>query len=193
MNKTDKTSTKYLNDNLLPLIESIQPKKSKSSILKALDLDRYSGNGILVTFGERIERFWNKVISDSSVKNLIEDNNMVEINNKNKQIDHLFLTCDGRKIYLESKCNLDFDSEKVKASNRKIQEIKEKVGADEAGYFNPVESIIDQKNITKYNNKGLNVYGVKWFLTNVDAPFSEEEFFTYLKEVIAPVLVEKGL
>ena len=43
----------YLDDNLKPLIESIQPKKSQSYILEALDLDRYSVHGIQITFGER--------------------------------------------------------------------------------------------------------------------------------------------
>ena len=182
----------YLDDNLLPLIESIKPKKSQSYILEALDLDRYSAHGIQITFGERIEQFWNKVISDSSAINLIEDNNIVEVNGKNRQIDHLF-TVALSKFYLESKCCLNFDSEKVKASNKKIQEIKETVGADEAGYFIPVVSTIDQKYLTKYNKKGLNVYGVNWLLSKIDAPFTEEEFFTYMKEVIAPILEKKGL
>ena len=188
----------YLDDNLLPLIESIQPKKSQSYILEALDLDRYSAHGIQITFGERIEQFWNKVISDSSATNLIEDNNIVEVNGKNRQIDHLFEWTDysndvKSKFYLESKCCLNFDSEKVKASNRKIQEIKETVNADEAGYFIPVVSTIAQKYLTKYNKQGLHVYGVKWLLSKIDAPFTEEEFFTYMKKVIAPILEKKGL
>lgn len=181
----------YLDDNLKPLIESIKPKKSQSYILEALDLDRYSSHGIQITFGERIEQFWNKVISDSSCMNLIEDNNIVEVNGKNRQIDHLFRA--DRTYYLESKCCLNFDSEKVKASNKKIQEIQETVDADEAGYFVPVVSTIDQKYLTKYNKKGLNVYGVKWLLSKIDAPFTEEEFFTYMREVIAPILEKKGL
>ena len=128
--------TSYLDENLKPLIQSIQPKRSQSYILEALNLDRYSAHGIQITFGERIEQFWNKVISDSSCINLIEDNNIVEVKGKNRQIDHLFRA--DLTYYLESKCCLNFDSEKVKASNRKIQEIKETVGADEAGYFNLV-------------------------------------------------------
>ena len=181
----------YLDDNLKPLIESIKPKKSQSYILEALDLDRYSAHGIQITFGERIEQFWNKVISDSSCMNLIEDNNIVEVNGKNRQIDHLFRA--DRTYYLESKCCLNFDSEKVKASNKNIQEIKETVDADEAGYFVPVVSTIDQKYLTKYNKKGLNVYGVKWLLSKIDAPFTEAEFFAYMRETIAPILEKKGL
>ena len=183
--------TSYLDENLKPLIESIKGKPSKSYILEALGLERCSRHGIQITFGERIEQFWNKVISDSSCMNLIEDNNIVEVNGKDRQIDHLFRA--DLTYYLESKCCLDFDSEKVKASNRKIQEIKETVGADEAGYFIPVVSTIDQKYLTKYNKKGLNVYGVKWLLSKIDAPFTEEEFFTYMRETIAPILEEIGL
>tara|TARA_R100001443_G_scaffold2901_1_gene9528 strand:- start:872 stop:1447 length:576 start_codon:yes stop_codon:yes gene_type:complete len=190
--------TSYLDENLKPLIQSIQPKRSQSYILEALNLDRNSAHGIQITFGERIEQFWNKVISDSSATNLIEDDNIVEVNGKNRQIDHLFEWTDysndvKSKFYLESKCCLNFDSEKVKASNKKIQEIKETVGADEAGYFIPVVSTIDQKYLTKYNNKGLNVYGVKWLLSKIDAPFTESEFFAYMRETIAPILEKKGL
>ena len=182
----------YLNATLLPLIESIKPKKSESYILEALDLDRYSAHGIQITFGERIEQFWNKVISDSQATNLIENTNLVEVEGKTRQIDHNF-EVDNVNYYLESKCCLNFDSEKVKASNKKIQQIKEVLNADEAGYFIPVVSEIQQKYLTKYNKKGLNVYGVKWLLSKINAPFTEEEFFTYMREVIAPLLESKGL
>ena len=182
----------YLNQTLLPLIESIQPKKSESYILEALNLDRYSAHGIQITFGERIEQFWNKVISDSQATNLIENSNLVEVEGKTRQIDHNFKV-DNVNYYLESKCCLNFDSEKVKASNKKIQQIKEVLNSDEAGYFIPVVSEIEQKYLTKYNKKGLNVYGVKWLLSKIDAPFTEEEFFTYMREVIAPLLESKGL
>ena len=181
----------YLDDNLKPLMESINPKQSASNIYAALGLDRISTHSILIAFGNHIETFWNKVISDSSCMNLIEDNNIVEVKGKNRQIDHLFRA--DLTYYLESKCCLNFDSEKVKASNRKIQEIKETVNADEAGYFIPVVSTIAQKYLTKYNKQGLHVYGVKWLLSKIDAPFTEEDFFTYMKEVIAPILEKKGL
>lgn len=188
-----KKSTKYLNENLLPLIESIKPKRSQSYILDALNLNRYSSQSVLIQIGVILEHFWNKVISDSSVKNLIEDNNMIDINGKPRQVDHLFEDNDGRVVYLESKCNILFDSEKRKASNRKVQEIKEKVNADEAGYFVPIISTIDQKYNAKYAKKGMNVYGVKWLLNEIDAPFTEKEFFTYIEKVVKPVLVDKGL
>lgn len=184
----------YLEENLLPLILSINPKRSESYTLKALGLERQSSQSILITFGERIEQFWNKVISDSKSDNLIEDVNMVDINGKDRQIDHNFKCyLDALNYYLESKCNLNFDSEKIKASNQKINQVKNALNADVGAYFVPVVSEIPQKDLTKYNNKGVQVYGVKWILSKIDAQFTEEEYFTFLREVIAPVLEEKGL
>lgn len=182
----------YLIDNLLPLIVTIQPKKSESYTLDALGLERQSSQSILITFGERIEQFWNKVISDSTSDNLIEENNLVEVNGKQRQIDHNFLS-GGVNYYLESKCNLNFDSEKIKASNKKIEEVKSTLGADVGAYFVPVVSEIAKKDLTKYNNKGVQVFGVKWLLSKVNAEFTEEEYFDFLSEVVAPILEEKGL
>ena len=182
----------YLTQTLLPLVVTIQPKSSESYTLSALGLKRQSSQSILITFGERIEQFWNKVISDSESVNLIEDNNLVKVNGKDRQIDHNFRAVNVN-YYLESKCNLNFDSEKIKASNKKIDEVKDALGADVGAYFVPVVSEIPQKDLTKYNNKGVQVFGVKWMLSKIDAKFTEEEYFTFLREVVAPILEEKGL
>jgi len=184
----------YLTRTLLPLIVTIQPKKSESYTLDALGLERQSSQSILITFGERIEQFWNTVISDSKSENLIEDNDLVKVNGKDRQIDH-YLKCylDSILYYLESKCNLNFDSEKVKASNKKINEVKDALGADVGAYFVPVVSEIPQKDLTRYNNKGMQVFGVKWMLSKVDAQFTEEEYFSFLREIVGPILEEKGL
>ena len=184
----------YLTKSLLPLIVSIQPKSSESYTLDALGLERQSSQSILITFGERIEQFWNTVISDSKSENLIEENNLVKVNGRDRQIDHSFRChLDSITYYLESKCNLNFDSEKVKASNKKITEVKNALGADVGAYFVPVVSEIPQKDLTKYNNKGVEVFGVKWMLSKIDAQFTEEEYFTFLREDVAPILEEKGL
>ena len=184
----------YLNETLLPLIEGIKPRQSESYTLAALGLERQSSQSILIAFGERIEQFWNKVISDTNSTNLIEDNNLIEVNGKMRQIDHNFVSeVDGVNYYLESKCNLNFDSEKIKASNKKINEVKEALGASEGAYFVPVVRDIPQKDLNKYKNKGLNVYGVRWLLNQIDAPFTENDYFTYLENTIAPLLVQKGL
>jgi len=185
----------YLEENLLPLVFSIKSKQTESYILQALGLDdRVSPQSILIAFGERIEQFWNTVISDSLVaQNLIEESNLIDVNGRTRQIDHLFrLLCET--WYLESKCNLNFDSEKVRASNDKIKDIASTLGVDvKSGYFVPVVPEISKSEKTKYNNKGMEVYGVNWMIETIQAPFTSEEYFTFLREVVAPILEEMGL
>lgn len=184
----------YLEDNLLPLVLSIKPKQTESYILQALGLDdRVSPQSILIAFGERIEQFWNTVISDSLVaQNLIEESNLIDVNGRTRQIDHLFRI--DETWYLESKCNLNFDSEKVRASNDKIKDITSVLGVNvKSGYFVPVVPEISKSEKTKYNNKGVEVYGVNWMIETIQAPFTSEEYFTFLREVVAPILEEMGL
>ena len=184
----------YLEAKLLPLIEGIKPKQSESYTLNALGLERQSSQSILIAFGERIEQFWNTVISGSFSENLIEKTNLTSVNGKVRQIDHNFISQnDNVNYYLESKCNLNFDSEKIKASNRKINEVKTALNADVGAYFVPVLAEIPQKEVTKYNNKGLEVFGVNWLLTKIDAPFTSEEYFNFMRETVAPLLEKKGL
>lgn len=188
--------TDYLEANLLPLILTIKPKKTQSNMYTFLDLkNRVSTQSIVIALGDRLEQFWNKVISDSKkVKNVIEVNNMVNVAGKLRQVDHCFDNIEeAYRVYLESKCNLNFDSEKIKASNTKLVEVQEALNADIAAYFVPVVSEISQKDLVKYNNKGIQVYGVKWLLSQLDAEFTEEEYFQFAKEVIAPILEEMGL
>lgn len=185
----------YLEDNLLPLVLSIKPKQTESYILQALGLDdRVSPQSILIAFGERIEQFWNRVISDSLVaQNLIEESNLIDVNGRTRQIDHLFRYL-SEVWYLESKCNLNFDSEKVRASNDKIKDITSTLGQNvKAGYFVPVVPEISKSDKTKYNNKGVEVYGVNWMIETIQAPFTSEQYFTFLREVVAPILEEMGL
>ena len=184
----------YLEAKLLPLIEGIKPKQSESYTLSALGLERQSSQSILIAFGERIEQFWNTVISGSFSDNLIEKTNLTSVNGKVRQIDHNFISQnDNVNYYLESKCNLNFDSEKIKASNKKINEVKTALNADVGAYFVPVLAEIPQKEVTKYNNKGLEVFGVNWLLTKIDAPFTSEEYFNFMRETVAPLLEKKGL
>lgn len=184
----------YLEQHLLPLILSIKPKKTSSYILEAMGMDDcVSRQSILIAFGERIEKFWNTVISDSWATNLIEDNNYITVGNRVRQIDHLFRIADVT-YYLESKCNLNFDSEKVRASNEKVCEIAVTIGGNvHAAYFVPVVAEVPEKELNKYKNKGMSVVGVNWMLSKINAPFTSEEYFTFMKEVVAPILEEMGL
>lgn len=186
--------TAYLETNLLPLVLSIEPKQTESHILEALGLaDRVSPQSILIAFGERIERFWNQVISDSNANNLIEESNLLDVNGRQRQIDHLF-EIDGQNYYLESKCNLNFDSEKIRASNDKVNAIADTIGGNiTAAYFVPVVATVSNSEQTKYANKGMNVWGVDDMLAHINAPFTSAEYFTFLREVVAPILEEKGL
>jgi len=185
----------YLTDNLLPLVLSIKPKKTESHILQSLGLDdRVSPQSILIAFGERIEQFWNTVISDSLVaQNLIEESNLIDVNGRTRQIDHLFRLL-SETWYLESKCNLNFDSEKVRASNDKIKEISLTLGENvKAGYFVPVVAEISRSEKNKYKKKGVEVYGVNWMIEAIQPPFTTDDYFVFLREVVAPLFTEMGL
>ncbi len=156
------TGIEYLEKNLLPLVKNIQPTVTKSYILQAVGLDnRPSLSSINIQFGNKIEIFWNKVISDSNAKNLIEENNLIIINKNKKQQDHFFCVED-KYFYLESKCNLNLDSEKSKASNQKIKDItnKHKVKIDNliSGYFVPVKSIISTSERKKYPHQKISLF-----------------------------------
>ena len=175
----------YLVDNLLSLIEEIDPKRVDSLIFECLDFntDR-SSQSLVIQFGNKIEDFWNRVLSHCSrTENLIEDNDRVDVNGKSRQIDHFFETMNGVKIYLESKCNLDFDSEKSKASNAKVHELAEILEANLSGYFCPVAKDIDNSVNVKYRNKGLKVYSVNDMMEILgdECPFTVEEYFSCLK------------
>lgn len=185
---------KYLTENLLPMVEEIETRKAESYTLDALGLDRCSSQSILIAMGIVCENFWNKVISDSKSENLIEKNDRVKVNNKNRQVDHNFRSSiDGVNYYLESKCNLNFDSEKSKASNSKILEVQEALSADVGAYFVPVIVEADQKTLVKYRNKGIEVFGVKWLMSKIDTAFTEEEYFNFFRDVLSPILEKKGL
>ena len=94
--------TAYLEETMLPLILSINPKQTESHILSALGMDnRVSPQSILIAFGERIEQFWNKVLSDdATVTNLIEESNLITVGKRQRQIDHLFKTNNAASLTL---------------------------------------------------------------------------------------------
>lgn len=186
----------YLEDNLLPLMLSIKPKKVESYIDLCLGWEtENSVQSIRIQFGNKIEEFWNKVISDAkNTKNLITETNMIMVGDDERQLDHLFEYTVGEsvyKLYLESKCNLDFDSEKDKASNAKIKTVLETVDGATGGYFNPVVNVVPRKWQVKYAKKKMNIIGVFEMMQMIDCPFTSEEYFMFLSEVVGPILKEK--
>ncbi len=177
-------STEYLEANYLPIYTNIKAKLTESFICLAHDCaDIVSHPSVWIQYGNEIEAFWNKVISDSErAENLIEESNMRTVNGAERQIDHFFRVNQVEKWYLECKNNLSFDSQKTKAANLGIQELVVALNAQKSGYFCPMLDVIPNSLYKKYKNKGITVYGVKDILEVVDAPFTCEEYFAYIKQ-----------
>lgn len=186
----------YLEQHLLPLILSIKTPKTDSYIMIAAGLgDRTSQSSVLIQVGNKLEEFWNGVISKCAT-NLIEVSNKIEVNDKNRQLDHLFETMPNTHIlYLESKCNLNFDTEKKPASNDKVEAvcnaISEKYNSEvTAGYFVPCIREVPDDVKKKYPD--INIYGVEWLMNTINCNlFTVDEFFTFFEEVVGPILEEK--
>ena len=184
----------YLIENLLSRVLSIKTPKTDSYIMIAGGLgDKTSQSSVLIQMGYKLEDFWNKVISDCAT-NLIENSNKIKVNGKNRQLDHVIKLI-NKIFYLESKCNLNFDTEKKPASNKKIQAVcdtlSEKFGQEvTSGYFVPCIREIPDDVKKKYPN--INIYAVEWMLDTLKCDlFTADEFFTFFEEVIGPILDEK--
>ena len=195
------SSTEYLENTLLPLIESIQPKTTDSFILEACGLEaRPSTQSVSITIGARLEKFWNQVLSDmDNTTNMIEESDRVDVNGRTRQIDHFFTIPDlmyASHMYLESKCNVNFDTEKVRASNQKIHDIanaleeKHDIINVQSGYFVPVKRDIPVEIAREYTNLGICIFGVsdlyRWF--NDELPFTIDEYFEFFKNKLAPII-----
>lgn len=118
--------------------------------------------------------------------NKVKKNNLVKVGGKNRQIDHYIRfvkdpTTGMWKLYLESKCNLNFDTEKTVASNKKVDQVCDALDANEGAYFVPVLDTIPQDVIDKYPN--FTIYGVRDILNMIGNPFTPEEYFTELRSI----------
>ena len=118
--------------------------------------------------------------------NKVKKNNLVKVGSKNRQIDHYIQfvkdpTTGMWKLYLESKCNLNFDTEKTVASNQKVGQVCDALGANEGAYFVPVLDTIPQDVIAKYPNS--TIYGVRDILNMIGNPFTPEEYFAELRVI----------
>ena len=116
----------------------------------------------------------------------VKKNNLVKVGKKNRQIDHHIRFVKDPvtgmwKLYLESKCNLNFDTEKKGASNEKVDKVRDALGSDEGAYFVPVLDTIPQDVIAKYPNS--TIYGVRDILNMIGNPFTPEEYFDNLKDI----------
>jgi len=116
----------------------------------------------------------------------IKKNNLVKVGKKNRQIDHYIRFVKDPitgmwKLYLESKCNLNFDTEKKGASNEKVDKVRDALDANEGAYFVPVLDTIPQDVIAKYPN--FTIYGVRDILNMIGNPFTPEEYFAELRVI----------
>lgn len=116
----------------------------------------------------------------------VKKNNLVKVGKKKRQIDHYIRFVKDPvtgmwKLYLESKCNLNFDTEKKGASNEKVDKVRDALGSDEGAYFVPVLDTIPQDVIAKYPNS--TIYGVRDILNMIGNPFTPEEYFANLKDI----------
>ena len=111
--------------------------------------------------------------------------NLVKVGGKNRQVDHhiRIKRKDGVwNLYLESKCNVEFDTEKKGQSNDKILDVMQALGADEGAYFIPVLRTIPKEISNKYPN--VKIYGVQDILDMVDdCPISCDDIFDGYKQV----------
>ena len=199
------SSTEYLEAKLLPLIEGIKPKTTDSFILEACGLSsRPSTQSISIQMGGLLEKFWNQVFSDMN-SNMIEDSDRIKVNGRERQVDH-FISIPNHELikyyYLESKCNVNFDTEKVRASNQKIHDVAAAlaeglVGQNallksnvERGYFVPVKRDIPIEVSREFTKEGVHIFGVsdifRWF--DNELPFTIDEYFEFFKNKLAPII-----
>ena len=181
------TVNKYLQQKLTPLIDEITVSMTDSLQLKIFGIDDDSRQSVLIQMGNVWERFWNNVFSEYA-NNLLKNGNLIKVDGRNRQIDHLFSTKENVDIlyYFESKCNLNFDSEKTPASNKKVMEVSETIEKENPnnkilhGYFIPCVIDVSTDMVKKY--KHIKLYGVRDILQILDnLPFTLNDFEHYLQ------------
>ena len=194
----------YLEANLLPLFLSLKTPLTDSNTMISAGLGhKVSQASVLNQVGNKLEAFCKKLTSDcENVDNLIEESDRMVVNGKKRQIDILMKVYPGANkevlakiFYLESKCNLEFDTEKRPASNLKVKEITaalEDIYGHKvfSGYLVPNLRTIPAKVQNKYPD--IAIYGMEWFLETINCPyFTVDEYFTFWVEVLGPILEEK--
>lgn len=205
----DNSKRKYFDENLLSRFKDIRIKPTESNILGALGFNgMISTQSFLIRCGFVYERFWNNIISNTpNTENLIEVDNTIAMpgtttykrkKTKKRQLDHLF-RIHNDLYYRESKCNLNFDSEKGPASEAKIKDIKGLLSKKynipanniSVGYFCPVVPVVP----IHIRNKAplittqdgiddmINILGY--------VPFTSDDYFEYHRTILAEYVAEK--
>lgn len=194
----------FLDTNLLKKINAIKTKETDSDVLISMGLGKVpSYQSFLIKCGNVYESFWNEVLSSCpKVTNLLLNGNKINVPKKvtskrrkqaTQQIDHLF-KIGNIYYYRESKCNLNFDSEKSPASVNKIilvstliaEKFKVPNSAINYGYFVPVVKHVPSKIKNKAplipNQDG--VVDLISILGEDNLPFTAEEYFYYLNTTL---------
>ena len=194
----------YLDKHLLTRFANIGTKKTDSDILITIGLgDVPSYQSFLIQCGYAYEDFWNQVLSNcKGVTNELLNGNKINVpgvyTGKRKaqatqQIDHLF-KIGNMYFYRESKCNLNFDSEKSPTSVKKIISVAKLIAADKKvsedkvnyGYFVPVVRQVPLKT-KKKATKITNQDGVSDLIDLIgkdNLPFTVDEYFFYQRTTL---------
>ena len=189
----------YLDENLVKKINSIEPIDTESDILAAMGYeDLVSQQSFLIKVGNQLETFWEETIAKSTKSYVPPGKQLyVDVNGDNRQIDHLFEVQkeSGRLYYLESKANLNFDTEKKPGSNEKIIAVAEALELKYKkevlfSYFVPIIRKPTNEMIQKY--KDIDIKGVDWLIEKIDCKlFTSEEFFIKFKTDVSEIFEEK--
>lgn len=196
----------FITETLTPILQTIETKMTESHSLSALGLDdMVSTQSLLIQFGNRMEVFWNKVAENAGVSLITPTpktyykrgpkKGEVKTWKRNdliggRQVDLFFTNKDGEKVYCEMKCCLNFDTEKVKASDEKVTKVGKALGADKAVYFCPVIDTVPEAVQSMVSHT---IIGVSDILEMIDAPFTATELFDYLKTDAQAIMKSKGL
>lgn len=150
------------------LLDNMKVKETTSRLLRYAGITA-SQQSIVISTGNRLETFWNQVVPQ------------LDDSATDRQVD-FFFEKNGLKYYFELKCNTELDSEKLKASNAKVEQVTKELGADVAGYFNPASPEDYYESRIKKE-----VIGVKSMIRLLEAPFTAEEY----EEVLSRKIKEK--
>ena len=189
----------YLDENLVKKINSIEPIDTESDILAAMGYeDLVSQQSFLIKVGNQLETFWEETIAKSTKSYVPPGKQLyIDVNGDKRQIDHLFEVQkeSGRLYYLESKANLNFDTEKKPGSNEKIIAVAEALELKYKkevlfSYFVPIIRKPTNEMIQKY--KDIDIKGVDWLIEKIDCKlFTSEEFFIKFKTDVSEIFEEK--
>lgn len=165
---TDKIEYKK---KIVSLASTLKPSPTKSLLLQALNLP--SSQSIVIQMGNRLEKFWNFVIDETSIS--------LDTSNCTRQIDMSWKDAKGANYYAESKCNWNLDSDKMPATLKKVEEQARILNATGI-CFCPVLS----KN---ENVRGREIHGVEWLLKSLQVTaFTSDDYFKWLRVDVRSVI-----